>query len=80
VHAPEFSYEQKYENVLAAVKKSGITYPVALDNEFSTWAAYDNQYWPAMYIIDKTGKIRHTHFGEGQYAETDEIVAALLAE
>jgi cytochrome c-type biogenesis protein len=80
VHAPEFAYEQKYANVLAAVKKAWLTYPVALDNDFSTWNAYSNQYWPAMYIIDKSGKVRHTHFGEGQYAETDEIVGYLLSE
>ncbi len=80
VHAPEFAYEQKYANVLAAVKKAWLTYPVALDNGFSTWNAYDNQYWPAMYIIDKSGKVRHTHFGEGQYQETDDIIAYLLSE
>jgi cytochrome c-type biogenesis protein len=80
VHAPEFAYEQKYANVLVAVKKAGITYPVALDNDFSTWNAYSNQYWPAMYIIDKSGKVRHTHFGEGQYNETDKIVGYLLSE
>jgi cytochrome c biogenesis protein CcdA/thiol-disulfide isomerase/thioredoxin len=80
VHAPEFAYEQKVSNVRSKVSEYGITYPVALDNGFTTWAAYENQYWPAFYAIDKTGKVRHTHFGEGQYSETDDIIAALLAE
>jgi cytochrome c-type biogenesis protein len=80
VHAPEFAYEQKYTNVLSAVQKAWLTYPIVLDNDFSTWNAYSNQYWPAMYIIDRSGKVRHTHFGEGQYAEIDEIVGYLLSE
>jgi thiol-disulfide isomerase/thioredoxin len=62
VHAPEFAHEKKPENVTKKVEEYGITYPVALDNDFMTWRAYDNRYWPALYFIDKTGKVRHTHF------------------
>jgi thiol-disulfide isomerase/thioredoxin len=61
VHAPEFARERKSENVAKKVKEYGITYPVALDNEFMTWRAYNNRYWPSQYFIDKTGKVRHTH-------------------
>jgi thiol-disulfide isomerase/thioredoxin len=62
VHAPEFAFERKLENVKNKVKEFGITYPVALDNDFSTWSLYENRYWPAFYFIDKKGNMRHTHF------------------
>jgi hypothetical protein len=64
VHAPEFSFEKKRENVEKASKDADITYPVVLDNDFTLWSAYNNHYWPAKYFIDKEGKVRHTHFGE----------------
>ncbi len=80
VHAPEFAFERKLENVQKAVTEKGIRYPVALDNKFDTWRAYNNQYWPAHYFIDKEGKVRHTHFGEGEYENSEKVIQALLAE
>jgi thiol-disulfide isomerase/thioredoxin len=79
VHSPEFSFEHSLGNVRAAVKRLGIHYPVALDNDFATWTAYQNQYWPADYLIDRTGRIRDVHFGEGQYAQTEAKIRQLLA-
>ena len=64
VHAPEFAFEQVLSNVERAVEEHNITYPVAMDNDFATWKAFSNQYWPAHYFIDKEGFIRHYHFGE----------------
>ncbi|MFZ5424572.1 MAG: cytochrome c biogenesis protein DipZ [Patescibacteria group bacterium] len=80
LHAPEFAFEQKVENVEMAVKDYEITYPVGLDNDFSTWRAYDNRYWPAKYFIDKKGNLRHYHFGEGDYKESEEVLQFLLSE
>jgi len=80
VHSPEFAFEKKLSNVQQAVKDFGLEYPIALDNDFSTWRAYDNKYWPAKYFIDREGKIRHTHFGEGAYPESEEVIRQLLAE
>jgi cytochrome c biogenesis protein CcdA/thiol-disulfide isomerase/thioredoxin len=80
VSDPEFQFEKKYENVLAAVRKNGLTYPIALDNDHATWNAYNNEYWPAKYIIDQNGNLRYYHFGEGNYAETEEIIQKLLNE
>jgi Thioredoxin like C-terminal domain len=65
-------------NVEAAVKRFGIEYPVVQDNDFATWNAYSNQYWPAEYLIDKHGRVRHVHFGEGSYGETEADIARLL--
>ena len=79
VHSPEFAFEHSLGNVRAAVKRLGIRYPVALDNDFSTWTAYQNQYWPADYLIDRTGHIRDVHFGEGRYAQTEAEIRKLLA-
>ncbi|GMO12681.1 thioredoxin family protein [Bradyrhizobium sp. TM233] len=78
VHTPEFPFERSASNVQAALKRHGITYPVAQDNESKTWNAYRNQYWPAQYIIDQTGKIVFQHAGEGRYDEIDRTVAGLL--
>ena len=78
VHTPEFAFEHVSSNVRAAVKRLGITYPVVQDNRFKTWDNYSNQYWPAEYLIDKTGHVRHTHFGEGQYGETEQLIRRLL--
>ena len=80
VHAPEFSFEKKRENVENAVKDKGIKYPVALDNDFKTWNAYQNTAWPGEYLVDKDGNIRRIHLGEGKYEETEQAIRALLAE
>jgi cytochrome c biogenesis protein CcdA/thiol-disulfide isomerase/thioredoxin len=80
VHAPEFAFEHDTGNVSAAIARFGITYPVAQDNEFATWSAYSNQYWPADYLIDATGHIRAEHFGEGDYDGTEADIRALLQE
>lgn len=80
IHAPEFAFEHKIKNVSQAVKDAGISYPVGLDNDFTTWKAYNNQYWPAKYFIDKKGNLRHYHFGEGQYEESERIIQYLLSE
>jgi len=64
IHAPEFQFEKIPKNVEKAVKEYGLTYPIALDNDFSTRTAYNNRYRPAKYIIDKDGRVRYTHFGE----------------
>ncbi len=80
VHTPEFAFEQDISNVQKAVKDFGITYPVMQDNNYATWNAYDNHYWPAKYLIDKNGKIRDSHFGEGNYDETEEMIQKLLQE
>jgi cytochrome c biogenesis protein CcdA/thiol-disulfide isomerase/thioredoxin len=80
LHAPEFQFEKVPANVQKAVTENKINYPVGLDNDFKTWNAYENQFWPASYLIDKEGKIRRTHFGEGEYAETEKAVRFLLDE
>jgi thiol-disulfide isomerase/thioredoxin len=79
VHTPEFPFEHSASNVQAALKRHGILYPVAQDNNSQTWNAYRNQYWPAQYIIDQNGKIVFQHAGEGQYDEIDRTVARLLS-
>ena len=80
VHYPEFSYEEEYDNVAAAVERLGIAYPVTLDNEGRTWRAYRQRYWPTRYVVDKAGQIRYKHIGEGAYDETARVIEALLAE
>ncbi len=80
VHSPEFEYEKDSENVLSAIKQYNINYPVPQDNEFKTWNAYDNSYWPAFYLIDAEGVIRRTHFGEGEYEETEKAIQLLIQE
>ena len=80
VHSPEFEFEKDYNNVAAAVQEAGIQYPVVLDNNYATWNAYNNIYWPAWYLIDADGFIRYKHFGEGAYAETEEKIQQLLDE
>jgi cytochrome c biogenesis protein CcdA/thiol-disulfide isomerase/thioredoxin len=79
VHTPELSFERDLGNVRQAVSQAGLQYPVAFDPAFSTWNAYANSYWPAFYFIDKTGQIRHTHFGEGDYAGSEQVIRQLLA-
>jgi thiol-disulfide isomerase/thioredoxin len=78
IHAPEFDFERNSTNVKNAVKKHGLTYPIALDNGFKLWRAYKNRYWPAFYLIDKQGMVRYTHFGEGRYKEMEAAIASLL--
>lgn len=78
VHAPEFAFEGKRENVEKAIQKFGITYPVAMDNDFSTWKNYKNRYWPAHYLIDRNGQVVYTHFGEGEYEITEANIRQLL--
>jgi thiol-disulfide isomerase/thioredoxin len=80
VHTPEFQFEKNYTNVLAAVKSFGIKYPVALDSEDVTWNAYNNQYWPADYLVDKSGNIRDMHIGEGGYGTTETLIQELLQD
>ena len=80
VHAPEFQFEHELENVRGAVGKFGLEYPIAQDNNYGTWRAYKNRAWPAKYLIDKDGYIRYTHFGEGAYIETEQVIRELLAE
>lgn len=79
-HYPEFSFEADLENVKDAIERYEIEYPVAQDNEGATWQAYQNRYWPTLYLIDKQGHIRYVHIGEGRYQETEENIKALLAE
>lgn len=79
-HYPEFGYEADLENLKDAVAKWEIEYPVAQDNDKVTWRAYNNRYWPTMYLIDKEGNIRYTHIGEGAYNETEAVIQALLGE
>ncbi|MBR2118173.1 MAG: thioredoxin family protein [Pseudomonadota bacterium] len=78
IHTPEFPFEHSANNVQAALKRHGITYPVAQDNKSATWNAYRNQYWPAQYIVDQSGKIVYSHAGEGAYDEIDRTVGKLL--
>ncbi len=79
IHTPEFPFERSASNVQAALKRHGITYPVAQDNASQTWNAYGNQYWPAQYIVDQSGKIVFQHDGEGKYKEMDHIIERLLS-
>jgi cytochrome c biogenesis protein CcdA/thiol-disulfide isomerase/thioredoxin len=79
VHTPEFAFEHDLGNVRAAVKRLGVRYPVALDNDYGTWNAYGNNYWPADYLVDQAGHVRDMHFGEGEYARTDRDIRLLLA-
>jgi thiol-disulfide isomerase/thioredoxin len=78
VHSPEFEFEKKTANVQAAIVQYGIRYPVAQDNQLSTWVNFDNRYWPAHYLIDRQGQVVYTHFGEGKYDETENNIRYLL--
>lgn len=80
VHAPEFAFEKDVGNVGKAVRELDIRYPVALDNDYAIWRAFRNQYWPAHYFIDAQGRIRHHHFGEGDYARSEAVIRELLVE
>ncbi len=80
VHTPEFAFEHVPSNVRTAVKNLGVRYPVALDNKYGTWTAYHNEYWPAEYLIDRSGRVRHTHFGEGEYSQTESLIRQYLGD
>lgn len=80
VHTPEFEFEKSAENVQKSISDFGLNYPIVQDNNYETWKAYANRYWPAKYLVDKEGKIRYTHFGEGEYDETEEVIQKLLEE
>jgi cytochrome c biogenesis protein CcdA/thiol-disulfide isomerase/thioredoxin len=80
VHSPEFPFERDAANVATAIRREGIRYPVAQDNELATWSAWGNQYWPADYLVDARGQVRGAHFGEGDYDRTEKDIRALLKE
>ncbi|MDP9712423.1 UNVERIFIED_ORG: cytochrome c biogenesis protein CcdA/thiol-disulfide isomerase/thioredoxin [Pseudomonas fluorescens] len=80
VHTPEYGYERIIDNVKDQVKKLGITYPVAIDNNYAIWRNFDNQYWPAHYLVDAKGQVRYTHFGEGSYQAQEQMIQQLLKE
>ncbi|HEU0230661.1 MAG TPA: cytochrome c biogenesis protein DipZ [Burkholderiaceae bacterium] len=80
VHSPEFAFERDVDNVKQAVKRLGVTYPVAIDNNYAIWRAFNNEYWPAHYFVDAQGRIRHHHFGEGDYAGSERVIQQLLRE
>jgi hypothetical protein len=78
VETPEFTFEQEASNVAQAIRSDGVRYPVVQDNDYGTWDAYNNQYWPAEYLIDARGQVRHVQFGEGDYKQSEAAVRALL--
>jgi cytochrome c biogenesis protein CcdA/thiol-disulfide isomerase/thioredoxin len=80
VHTPEFAFEHELSNVRSNAHDLGVRYPVALDNDYGTWNRYANEYWPAEYLIDRQGHVRHAHFGEGEYGRTESYIRELLAE
>jgi cytochrome c biogenesis protein CcdA/thiol-disulfide isomerase/thioredoxin len=80
VHTPEFDFEKDADNVVSAIRDNGLRYPVVQDNDYTTWNAYGNQYWPAKYLIDAQGQVRYTHFGEGGYGKTEAAIRSLLEE
>ena len=79
-HYPEFCYEADLENLKEAVNRLEVAYAVAQDNDGNTWRAYENHYWPTLYLIDKCGHIRYSHIGEGNYTETETAIQELLKE
>ena len=80
VHTPEFAFEAVPANVGDAIAKNGLLYPVALDPDYGTWNAYHNQYWPAEYLFDAQGRLRHVHYGEGEYDQSEQAIRVLLGE
>ncbi|MOA03764.1 Thiol-disulfide oxidoreductase YkuV [compost metagenome] len=80
VHTPEYGYEKIIDNVREQVRKLDIRYPVAIDNQYAIWRAFNNQYWPAHYFIDAKGQVRYSHFGEGRYGEQEQVIEQLLQE
>jgi thiol-disulfide isomerase/thioredoxin len=80
VHTPEFEFEKDLDNVRRALREMRVDYPVAVDNDYAIWRAFNNQYWPALYFVDARGHVRHHHFGEGDYEQSERIIQQLLAE
>jgi hypothetical protein len=80
VHSPEFAFEKDFDNVRRAVKELEIAYPIAVDSDHAIWRGFDNNYWPALYFVDAQGRVRHHHFGEGSYEESERLIQNLLAE
>jgi peroxiredoxin len=80
VHYPEFSYERDLENLGNAIQRLDVPYPIAQDNQRQTWGAYGVRYWPTLFLIDKQGRIRYTHIGEGRYDEIEAAIQVLLEE
>ena len=80
VHTPEFEFEHNLANVRHAAKELRVEYPIAIDNDYAIWRAFDNYYWPALYFVDAQGQIRHRHFGEGQYEQSEMVIQQLLTE
>lgn len=79
VHTPEFPFERSTANLQTAMQRFGVKHPVAQDNSYRTWKAYNNKYWPATYLVDANGRIQYRHFGEGEYEETEAAIRVLLA-
>jgi len=80
VHTPEYAFERKLDSLQTAVKRNGIAFPVAQDIRYQTWNAYQNRFWPAFYLVDKKGELVYSHFGEGDYAQTEAQIRKLLAQ
>ncbi len=80
VHSPEFFWERRHDNVRDAVKRFSLSYPIAVDNDFTIWDSYRTRYWPTLHLIDKRGVVRYSHVGEGAYDLTEETILRLLAE
>jgi thiol-disulfide isomerase/thioredoxin len=80
VHSPEFAFEKSVDNVRRAAKDLNVNYPIAIDSEYAIWRALKNEYWPALYFVDAQGRLRHHHFGEGEYGQSERIIQQLLAE
>lgn len=80
VHAPEFAFERKVANVQRAARDLGLTFPIAIDNDFAIWKSFSNQYWPSHYFVDAQGRIRFHHFGEGEYERSEQVIRQLLDE
>jgi thiol-disulfide isomerase/thioredoxin len=80
VHSPEFAFEKNLDNVRRAAKDMKVDYPIAIDSDHAIWRAFKNEYWPALYFVDAQGRIRHHHFGEGEYEQSERIIQQLLAE
>jgi thiol-disulfide isomerase/thioredoxin len=80
VHTPEFAFEKDLANVRRSLKQLGVGFPIAVDNDYAIWRAFDNNYWPAVYLVDAKGRIRHHRFGEGDYERSERVIQQLLAE
>jgi thiol-disulfide isomerase/thioredoxin len=79
VHTPEFAFERSVANVKTAIQRHGVKHPVAMDNDYMTWKAYNNRFWPAHYLVDGQGRVRYRHFGEGEYERTEAAIRTLLS-